>query len=457
MPSILVIEDKDSMQKMLTATLESEGYEVEAASDGYSGIEKAREKRYDIILTDLKLPMMDGLGVLSEVKEIDPDTSIIMMTAYGTIETAVEAMRMGAYDFLTKPFDTDHLSVIIKRALENRRLMAENTLLSEELGHNLGFNNIIGVSDKIKEVSELVQKVTKSDTTVLFLGESGTGKELFARAIHHLSNRSKEPYVTINCASIPRELLENELFGSERGAFTGSVARKMGKFEIANGGSIFLDEVGDLDIALQAKLLRVLQEKTFERLGGNKVICVDVRIIAASNTDLKEAIAKKQFREDLYYRLSVFPITIPPLRERREDIAHLANYFVEKYCKEMNKKPKKFSRDALCLLDKYNWPGNVRELENTIERAIILCSGKTITPDHLAIRIPSAAEIRLREGAGLKEVGAYAQAEAEKGLIKRVLTQTRGNKRKAAEILKVDYTTLFEKLKKYGLNNKSLK
>jgi putative PEP-CTERM system response regulator len=457
MPSILVIEDKDSMQKMLTATLESEGYEVESASDGSTGVEKARDKRYDIVLTDLKLPKVDGLGVLSEVKEIDPDTSVIMMTAYGTIENAVQAMKMGAFDFLTKPFDTDHLSVIIKRALETRRLMAENTLLREELGHNLGFNEIIGVSEKIKEVSELVQKVAKSDTTVLFLGESGTGKELFARAIHHLSNRSEAPYVTINCAAIPRELLENELFGSERGAFTGSVARKMGKFEIANGGSIFLDEVGDLDIALQAKLLRVLQEKTFERLGGNKVISVDVRVIAASNTNLKESIVKKQFREDLYYRLSVFPITIPPLRERREDIPHLANYFVEKYCKEMNKKSKKFSQDALNLLDKYSWPGNVRELENTIERSIILCGGKTITPEHLAIRIPSVAEIRLREGAGLKEVGAYAQAEAEKGLIKRVLSQTHGNKRKAAEILKVDYTTLFEKLKKYGLHNKNPK
>jgi two-component system, NtrC family, response regulator AtoC len=374
------------------------------------------------------------------------------MTAYGTIETAVQAMQMGAFDFLTKPFDTDHLSVIIKRAMENRRLMAENTLLREELGH--GLNDIIGVSEKIREVSDLVKKVAVSDTTVLFLGESGTGKELFARAIHQLSNRNKGPYVTINCAAIPHELLENELFGSERGAYTGSVARKMGKFEIANGGSIFLDEVGDLDIALQAKLLRVLQEKSFERLGGNKIISVDVRVIAASNVDLKEAINKKQFREDLFYRLSVFPITIPPLRERSDDISQLANYFIEKYCKEMNKKTKKLSREAQALLDKYHWPGNVRELENTIERAIILCTGNIITPEHLAIRLASTADIRLREGAGLKEVAAYAQAEAEKGLIKRVLAQTRGNKRKAAEILRVDYTTLFEKLKKYSLQDK---
>jgi transcriptional regulator with PAS, ATPase and Fis domain len=259
------------------------------------------------------------------------------------------------------------------------------------------------------------------------------------------------PYVAINCAAIPRELLENELFGSERGAFTSSVARKMGKFEIAEQGTIFLDEVGDMDISLQAKLLRVLQEKKFERLGGTKTINVNVRVIAASNMDLKEAIAKRVFREDLFYRLSVFPITIPPLRERHDDIPALAEYFVERFSIEMKKKPVKLSREALALFDKYHWPGNVRELENTIERAIILSDGRTITPEHLAIRLASSNEIRLREGAGLKEVAAQAQADAEKSLIKRILAQTRGNKRKTAEILKIDYTTLFEKLKKYGL------
>jgi putative PEP-CTERM system response regulator len=451
MPSILVIEDKDSMQKMLSATLESEGYEVDAVADGQSGVNRAREKKYDVVLTDLKLPKMDGMGVLSEVKEIDPETSVILMTAYGTIETAVQAMRMGAFDFLTKPFDTEHLSVIIKRAMENRRLMAENTLLREELANSLGMKEIIGTSEQITESMDLVKKVAQSDTTALFLGESGTGKELFARAIHKLSNRKNGPFVAINCAAIPRELLENELFGSEKGAYTGSVARKMGKFEIADGGTLFLDEIGDMDMSLQAKLLRVLQEKEFERLGGTKIISVDVRVVVASNVDLKEAINKGIFREDLFYRLSVFPITLPPLRERRGDIMLLANYFIEKYCKDMKKKPKKLSQDAQNLLNKYHWPGNVRELENTIERAIILCAGKTITPEHLAIRLPSASEIRLREGAGLKEVGAHAQAQAEKGLIVRVLSQTNGNKRKAAEILKVDYTTLFEKLKKYGI------
>jgi DNA-binding NtrC family response regulator len=452
MPSLLVIEDKDSMREMLSKTLEAEGYEVETAKDGEQGVQRAKEKKYDVVLTDLKLPKMDGIEVLTHLKELDHDVAVILMTAYGTIEKAVEAMREGAFDFLTKPFDTDHLSVLIKRAMENRRLVAENVLLREELGHHLGYAQIIGRCEKMREVSGLIQKVAPSDTTALLLGESGTGKELFARAIHSLSNRAKGPYVAINCAAIPRELLENELFGSERGAYTGAVARKMGKFEIAQGGTIFLDEVGDLDIALQAKLLRVLQDRTFERLGGTKTITVDVRLIAASNADLTKATERKQFREDLFYRLSVFPITIPPLRERRDDIPDLGDYFVKKYCAEMKKSKKRISREAMSLLDKYHWPGNVRELENTIERAIILCEGKKILPEHLAIRIPSPHEIRLREGAGLKEVGQHAQAEAERALILRILNQVRGNKRKASQALKIDYTTLFEKIKRYSID-----
>ncbi len=453
MPSILVIDDKESMRGMLAETLAGEGYDVDTAADAKSGISRAKEKKFDVVLTDLKLPEMDGIAVLSQLKETDPDLAVIVMTAFGTIETAVEVMKLGAVDFIAKPFDTDRLAVIIKKALESRRLLAENALLREELDQSLGFSEIVGRSEKMLEVSRLIQKVTHSDTTVLLLGESGTGKELFARAIHNLSPRNNRPFVAINCAAIPSELLENELFGSERGAFTGAVARKMGKFEIAEGGTTFLDEVGDMSPALQAKLLRVLQEKTFERLGGTKLISVDVRIIAASNVDLKEAIGKKAFREDLYYRLSVFPIKIPPLRERREDILNLANHFIRKFCLEMKKPAKSLSQDSLNILDRYHWPGNVRELENTIERAIILCEGKKITPEHLAIRIPTTAEIRLREGAGLKEVSQYAQMEAERGMIVRVLSQTRGNKRKAAEILKIDYTTLFEKIKKYNLQD----
>ena len=441
---------------MLSDVLTDEGYQVDAASGGKEGLDLARVKGYDLAITDMKMPDVDGLEVLSGLKNLDNDMSVIIMTAYGTVETAVAAMKSGAYDFVTKPFDPDHLTVIVERALENRRLLAENSLLREELAQSLGFSEIIGQNEKMKDVSRLIQKVAGSDTSVLLQGESGTGKELFARAIHNLSPRRDKPYVAINCAAIPRELLENELFGSEKGAFTSSVARKMGKFEIANNGTIFLDEIGDMDISLQAKLLRVLQQKCFERLGGNKSVSVDVRVIAATNMDLAEMIKKKQFREDLYYRLSVFPVTIPPLRERYDDIKPLADYFINKYCLEMKKPVKSLSREALALMEKYHWPGNVRELENTIERSIILAEGKKITPEHLAIRLPSTSEIRLREGAGLKEIGAHAQMQAERSAIIRVLKQVRNNKRKCSEVLKIDYTTLFDKLKKYKIDTNQI-
>ncbi|MDX9858319.1 MAG: sigma-54 dependent transcriptional regulator [candidate division Zixibacteria bacterium] len=452
MPNILVVEDKDSMRTMLSQTLTEEGYRVDTAEDGRKALDLVANKSYDLVLTDLRMPRLDGLQVLSGIKEIDADTAVIVMTAYGTIEDAVNAMKSGAYDFITKPLDTDHLCVLVNRALENRRLRAENVLLREEAMAHQGFGNIIGQSRKMVELSQLVRKVATSDASVLLQGESGTGKELIARAIHTLSNRKDKSYITINSAAIPRELLENELFGSEKGAFTGAHARKMGKFEIANGGTIFLDEIGDMDISLQAKLLRVLQEKQFERLGGNKTVDVDVRVIAATNMDLQELIRQSKFREDLYYRLSVFPLVIPPLRERIDDIALLADYFIDKYCREMKKGQKSLTREASALLEKYHWPGNVRELENTIERAVILAEGKKISPDQLAIRLRRTSEIQLRDGAGLKEIGAHAQMEAERGTILRVLREVRGNKRKAASILKIDYTTLFDKMKKYDID-----
>ncbi|MCC6962932.1 MAG: sigma-54-dependent Fis family transcriptional regulator [candidate division Zixibacteria bacterium] len=452
MSNILVIDDKDSMREMLKASLAADGYDVETAETGDVGVARSKEKHFDVILTDLRMPDISGMDVLSQVRQVDPDSAVIVMTAYGTIETAVEAMKKGAFDFLQKPFDTGHLRMIVERALENQRLVAENNLLREELAESLGFTDIIGTSEKMIEVMRLVQKVASSDTTILLTGESGTGKELFARAIHSLSSRKTKPYITINCAAIPGELLENELFGSEKGAFTSSHARKMGKFEIASGGTIFLDEIGDLEFSLQAKLLRVLQEQTFERLGGTKPIKVDVRIITATNMNLQEAITKKRFREDLFYRLSVFPIHIPPLRERREDIVPLASYFINKYWRQMKKGEKTLSREALQILERYHWPGNVRELENTIERAIILAEGKKIKPEHLAIRLSTSEDVRLREGAGLKEVGQMAQMQAERAMIIRVLNQTRGNKRKTADILQIDYTTLFEKIKKYEID-----
>ncbi|MDZ4724155.1 MAG: sigma-54 dependent transcriptional regulator [candidate division Zixibacteria bacterium] len=452
MPNILVVDDKDSMRGMLTETLTREGHRVDSAHDGKKALDLIRNKSYDLVLTDLKMPDISGLEVLNCIKELDCETSVIVMTAYGTIEDAVNAMKSGAYDFITKPFDTEHLCVLVNRALENRRMVAENTLLRQELLADYGIDNIIGKDEKMIELSQMVQKVAKSDASVLLNGESGTGKELFARAIHSLSDRKDKPYIALNCAAIPHELLENELFGSEKGAFTGAHARKMGKFEIANSGTIFLDEIGDLDVSLQAKLLRVLQQKNFERLGGTKTVDIDVRIIAASNMDLAELIRTKKFREDLYYRLSVFPLNIPPLRERSSDISALSDYFIAKYCREMKKPTKVLTREALDLLTKYHWPGNVRELENTVERAVILAEGKKISPEYLAIRLQRMNEIQLREGAGLKEIGAHAQMRAEKSTILRVLKQVRGNKRKCAEILKIDYTTLFDKIKKYEID-----
>lgn len=451
MANILVVDDKDSMRNMLTETLIEEGHRVDSASDGRKAVDLVRNKSYDLVLTDLKMPNVDGLQLLSTVKEVAEDTSVIVMTAFGTIEDAVTAMRGGAFDFITKPFDTEHLCVLINRALENRRLIAENVLLREEVMDGHGFGNIVGRNEKMQEISRLIHKVAGSDASVLLQGESGTGKELFARAIHQLSPRIERPFIAINCAAIPHELLENELFGSERGAFTGATARKMGKFEIAHTGTIFLDEIGDMEISLQAKLLRVLQEKNFERLGGTKPIDIDVRVIAASNMDLNERISARKFREDLYYRLSVFPIMIPPLRERIDDVKMLTEFFIEKYCRVMSKPLKSLSRDAINILEKYHWPGNVRELENTVERAIILAEGKKITPDHLAIRIRRDSEVQLREGAGLKEIGGDAQRRAETSAIIRVLKQVRGNKRKCSKILKIDYTTLFDKIKKYQI------
>ena len=439
------------MRNMLTATLVEEGHRVDSAGNGQKALDLIQNKSYDVVVTDLKMPDVDGLAVLDGVRETDADTSVIVMTAYGTIEDAVTAMKKGAYDFITKPFDTEHLCVLIKRALENRRLLAENSLLREELFAREGFQDIIGKNPRMVEICKLVQKVAGADASVLLNGETGTGKELFAKSIHLLSPRKDRPFITLNCAAIPHELLENELFGSEKGAFTGAHARKMGKFEIADTGTIFLDEIGDMDISLQAKLLRVLQQKNFERLGGTKSIDVDVRIIAATNMDLTEQIKAKRFREDLYYRLSVFPITIPPLRERPEDIKELAEFFLVRYTHSKKGKPKSFSRDAVSLLEKYHWPGNVRELENTVERAVILADGVKITPEHLAIRIRTTDEIRLREGAGLKEIGAHAQGRAEKAAILRVLKEVRNNKRKASKILKIDYTTLFDKIRKYGI------
>jgi DNA-binding NtrC family response regulator len=452
--TILVVEDKESMAAMLKETLESEGYQVLSAKDGLEGIKCLKESKIDLVLTDLKLPGKEGIEVLRVSKEDNQLRPVIIMTAFGSIETAVDAMKKGAFDFITKPFDTDYLLMLIRRAFETQRLITENTLIKEEFAIKFGLPRIIGKSEQIVNVANIVQKVAPAKTTVLLLGESGTGKELFARAIHNLSNRQQYPFVPINCAAIPRDLLESELFGHEKGAFTSADARKLGKFELADKGTIFLDEIGDMDLTIQSKLLRALEEGEIERVGAVKPIQIDVRIVAASNKNLEKAVEEKMFREDLYYRLNVFPVRIPPLRDRRDDIPHLVEYFIQKYSQEINPSAKRISGAALDMLRNYPWKGNVRELENTIERAIILCDHDVIMPEHLVLNREIVHETEpLSKGGSLESVSKGAMKKAETRRIIDVLRETKGNKTKAAEILRVSYKTLLTKIKEYGIES----
>jgi len=450
MEKILVIEDKDSMARMLKETLELEGFEVATAADGAEGINKGCEGGFDLVITDLRLPKKDGLEVLKALKDENPLIPVIVMTAFGSVETAVKAMKLGAYDFITKPLDMDYLHLLIRRALKNRRLVAENILLKDALPHMAGMPEIIGRSESMAALAENIRKVAPTRTTVLLLGESGTGKELFARAVHDLSPRKDHLFVPINCAAIPRELLESELFGYEKGAFTGAGARKPGKLELADKGTVFLDEIGEMDKSLQAKILRALQDGEIERVGGTGLARVDIRIIAASNRDIEAAVAAGTFREDLYYRLSVFPLTVPPLRERREDILLLAEHFISRFSAEMNISRKNIGQDAADMLTGYFWKGNVRELENVIERALILCEGDTITREDLKISTYEGPENVPLEGT-LEEVAKAALKIVESRRIKKALQDTHGNKTKAAELLKVSYKTLLTKIKDYGI------
>jgi len=455
METILIVEDKESMAIMLRETLELAGYEIIIANDGAEGIKRVRDSKVDLVLTDLKLPKKDGIEVLKASKEENPLTPVIVMTAFGSVETAVSAMKLGAYDFITKPLDTDHLQILIDRALRNRRLVTENIILNESLSHRAGIPDIIGKSTRMIQVADNIRKVSSTKTTVLLLGESGTGKELFARAIHDLSARRDRPLVTINCAAIPKELLESELFGHEKGAFTGAAEKKLGKLELADRGTVFLDEIGEMNMGLQAKVLRALQEGEIDRVGGSNPVRIDIRIIAASNRDLEAAVADHSFREDLFYRLSVFPITVPPLRERRDDIPVLVEHFVATCSAEMNTPSKRVSQAAMDVLQGYHWKGNVRELENIIERAMILCEGDTITEEHLRLAPSTSPEAMLMnipmEGT-LEEAAHTALHAAETMRIRKALESTHGNKTRAAEILKVSYKTLLTKIKDYGLD-----
>ncbi len=454
----LIVEDKDSLRTMLRHALEANGFTVVEASDEPEAVRLLREARPTVVLSDLRLPRGDGFGVLRAAKELDPDIAVIVMTAYGSIEDAVTAMKEGAMDFLDKgTFDPEHLLLLVARAIDRRRIMTENLLLKEELAQRRGAPQIVGQHPALKQVVATLQRAAATDATVLLEGESGTGKELFARTLHAFSARSDGPFVAINCAAIPETLLETELFGHEKGAFTGAIARKPGKFEIAHRGTLFLDEIGDLPLALQAKVLRAIEERRFERVGGTIEIRVDVRLVAATNKNLRALVTTRQFREDLFFRLSVFPITIPPLRERLDDIPVLATYFIERFSKDLKKKPLILSPAAETALRHYPWPGNVRELQNSIERAVILCDGPEILPRHLNLSFSPAAGTPTPDpwehfdlAGGLSDVSTRVLAELERHMIERALRDVGGDPALAADRLGVGYRTLLAKMKEHG-------
>ena len=460
MEPILLVEDKNELRAMLRKALERAGYAVEDVGDGTAAVNRVRARRYLLVLSDLKLPGRSGIEILRETKEADPAVPVIIITAYGSIEEAVTAMKEGAFDFIQKPVDLEHLNLLVGRAAQQQELLRENILLREEYAQRYGFPRIVGEHPKMKEATTQIQRVAATDSTVLLLGPSGTGKELFARAVHHLSKRRDHPFVALNCAAIPEGLVENELFGHERGAYTGAGARKIGKMEMAHRGTLFLDEIAELPMATQSKLLRVLEERRFERVGGTQPVEVDVRIVAATNKDLRAAIDAKTFREDLYFRISAVPISIPPLAERGDDITMLADYFLEKFRQEFQKPDLKFSADARSRLKEYSWPGNVRELQNTIERAAILADGDAV--DAAALQLPAPRPVAgemplgmLNEGftweGTLDDVTSRAMTHIERFKITSALRDCKWNKSRAAERLGVSYKTLLNKVRALGL------
>jgi DNA-binding NtrC family response regulator len=460
MEPLLLVEDKTELRTMLRKALEHAGYTVDEAPDGAAAIHKIRARRYLMVLTDLKMPGASGLDVLRESKQADAAVPVLLLTAYGSVEEAVAAMKEGAFDFLQKPVDLEHLKLLVQRAARQQELLRENLLLREEYSTRYGFPRIVGEHPSIREVSQQIQKVAATDSTCLLLGESGTGKELFALAIHHLSPRREQAFVALNCAAIPEGLVENELFGHERGAFTGAGARKVGKMDLAHRGTLFLDEIGELPLAIQAKLLRVLEERRFERVGGTQSIDVDVRIVVATNRNLQKLAEEKIFREDLYFRISAVPMTIPPLRERGNDVLLLADHFLEKFSREFGKPGLELSDEARDRLLHYRWRGNVRELQNTLERAVILADGLTIRPEELQLAASKPDAERLPAGmlqenfsweGSLEEVTGRAVSHVEKALLENTMRECKWNKTRAAEKLGVSPKTLLAKLRTAGL------
>lgn len=444
---ILIVEDEVNIRSALVTMLEKKGYLVRGVGTGEEGLAHLDEVKADLIITDLRMPGMDGMEFLRRVKDMLPDTEVMVMTAYGSIDTAVEAMRLGAYDYLTKPIDRDRFPLVVEKALERHSLATENRQLRDRLETRTRFDQMVGASEPMQRIYGMVETVAASDITVLLTGASGTGKELVARAIHHKSNRADQPFITLNCGALPENLFESELFGYEKGAFTGAIATKAGRYELAHGGTLLLDEVGELSLKSQVDFLRVLETKEFRRLGGTKLIMVDARIIAATNRNLEEAVKQGDFREDLYYRLNVVPIRLPPLRERADDIPLLVETFLREFSARHHCGLKLISRDALQQLRVYGWPGNIRQLRNLMERLVVTVKDSTIQSEHLPEEIQASKEdertMVLTLGRSLQDI--------EREVIRRTLAEVTNHREKAAKLLGISPRTLQYKIKEYGI------
>lgn len=443
--TILIIDDEKNIREGLSAALELDGYSVKLAANGAEGLALIEKGDIDLVITDLRMPGVSGEEVLAKVRGESPGIPVIVLTGHGSIDTAVDAMRNGAYDFLTKPLSLDRLSLIVKRALAGRELEIRHSSLQQELDAKTSFESIIGKSNEMQRIFQMVRKAADSKASVLITGESGTGKELIANALHNLSPRKDNPFIKVHCAALSETLLESELFGHEKGAFTGAASRKRGRFELANTGTIFLDEIGEINQNVQIKILRVLQDKRFERVGGEETLEVDVRVIAATNRNLEEEITQGRFREDLFYRLNVVHIQVPPLRDRKDDIPLMLNAFLDEFNRENNKSITGFDSRSRSALYKYDWPGNIRQLRNCVESAVVMCSGNEITLEDLPPTVRGAAESNV-----IQVPMGITMAEAEKIIIQQNLASNQGNKSKTADILGIGRKTLHRKLEEYG-------